>query len=262
MVNATGRWALLGLCLWAGGCTGEYWQQRDADKGLVVILPGIQGEDGLTQSIQSGLDGGGVDRAMVVQNWGKPIPIAGLLLNQVDFIGCRIDAGIIAGKIMAYQNKYPQRPVHVIGHSAGGAVAVFVAEALADQPKAEPIDGLVLLSASISSGYDLTKALRVCKQGILNCYNPEDVGMLGVATTILGNLDGGHGPSAGLNGFHLPLFGDREETRAAYATKLVQKQVPSYGGPHFSSTNADFISGTPSRWILNEIEPDDGSRVP
>lgn len=252
-----GRWVLfvLGLCLSAGGgCTGEYWQHGGADKGLVVVLPGIQGEDGLTESIRSGFSGGGVDRAVLVQGWGKPIPIAGLLLNQVDFIGCRIDAAVIAGKILAYQNKFPDRPVHLVGHSGGGAVAVFVAEALADQPKAKPIDGLVLLSASISAGYDLTKALGACSRGILNCYNPEDIGMLGFATTLLGNLDGGHGPSAGLNGFHLPLLNKRQKTQDLYATKLAQHQVPAYGGPHFSSTNADFISGVPSKWILKTAD--------
>ena len=97
-----------------------------------------------------------------------------------------------------YQDNHPGRPVYVVGHSGGGGVAVFTAESLPDGRK---IDGLVLLSASISKGYDLHKALANCRRGIINYYSSRDVGLLGVGTTLMGNVDGGHGPSAGLKGF-------------------------------------------------------------
>ncbi|MHC4562878.1 MAG: alpha/beta hydrolase [Planctomycetota bacterium] len=238
----------------AGGCeTREYWQEPMADRGLVIILPGIQGEDEYSYNIQAGLRRGGVDGAIVIQPWGKQVPIAGLLLNQVDKIGCRLDAMTIAGKIIAYQNEFPGKPVHVIGHSGGGAVAVFVAEGMADQAYtgAQPIDGLVLLSPSISSIYDLSKALSMTDTGILNCYNPEDIALLGVGTTVLGNLDGLPGPSAGLNGFDPLSDLDRPEKRQIYDAKLSQHLVSSYGDAHFASTSPGFVAREPAMFMTS-----------
>ncbi len=237
----------------AGGCVEkEYFALTGAEKGLVVILPGIQGIDAHSHQIRSGLVRGGVHRAMVLQSWGKPIPGLGMLLNQIDPFGVRIDAMAIADKIMRYQEVFPDKPVHVIGHSGGGALAVFIADSLADRLNAgaAPIDGIVLLSPSISTIYDYTKATRACKVGILNCYNPNDTGLLGVGTTVMGNLDGWHGPAAGMLGFDSPNDLDSQEKKDAYANKLFQHRFKAYGDPHMASTNVSFISGVPARFIL------------
>ena len=237
----------------AGGCgANEYWEEPKADRGLVIILPGVQGEDEHSYSIRSGLMRGGVNRAIVVQTWGKPVPVAGLLINQVDKIGPRLEALVIADKIIAYQRVFPDKPVHIIGHSAGGALALFVAEGLADKvyAGAVPVEGLVLLSPSISAIYDLSKSMSMSNKGILNRYNPDDVALLGVATTVLGNLDGVPGPSAGLNGF-MPLSElDRPGKRELYAQKLDEQLVSGYGSVHFASTSSGFIAGGPATWLL------------
>ncbi|MCE5325222.1 MAG: hypothetical protein LLG01_02285 [Planctomycetaceae bacterium] len=233
-----------------GGCA-DYTRQAGAERGLIVVLPGVQGPDGLSSDIRRGLIDAGVDRAVVVQPWGKPIPIAGVVLNQVDFLGARVSASAIADAVAAYQKAYPGRPVHIIGHSAGGALAVFVAESLASNRQGQPIDGLVLLSASISSGYDLTKALGMCRSGILNCYNPDDVALLGVGTAILGNLDGGHGASAGRSGFHSPDSENAStESLGAYA-RLAQHTVTSGGSAHFAATSPGFVAEVPASWIMS-----------
>jgi pimeloyl-ACP methyl ester carboxylesterase len=241
--------------IFAGGCetTREYWQEPLADRGLTIVLPGIQGEDEHSYNIQAGLRRGGVPGAIVIQPWGKQVPIAGLLINQVDKISCRLDAMTIAGKIMAYQNEYPDAPVHIVGHSGGGAVAVFVAEGLADQgyAGAQPVDGLVLLSPSISAIYDISKALSMTDMGILNCYNPDDIALLGVGTTVLGNLDGLPGPSAGLNGFEALNDLTSPEKRHLYDAKLRQHQVTSYGDAHFASTSPGFIAREPAGFVTN-----------
>ena len=137
----------------AGGCEKEYYELAGAENGLVVILPGIQGIDGHSYTVQSGLRSAGVKRATVIQRWGKPVPGLGMLLNQIDPLGVRIDAMSIADRIMRYQQVHPGRPVHVIGHSGGGALSMFIAESLADRlyDGADPIDGIVMLSPSIST---------------------------------------------------------------------------------------------------------------
>ena len=237
----------------AGGCEKEYFELAGAENGLVVILPGIQGIDSHSYSVKNGLKAGGVRGAMVIQSWGKPVPGLGMLLNQIDPFGVRLDAMAIADKIMRYQIEQPGKPVHVIGHSGGGALAVFIAESLADRlyDGADPIDGIVLLSPSISTIYDYTKATRACKNGILNCYNPNDAGLLGVGTTVMGNLDGWHGPAAGMLGFDPPNdLLDGQEKKDAYANKLFQHRFKAYGDAHMSSTNASFIRTVPATFIL------------
>ena len=224
----------------AAGCdamsNAEFTTADQKARGLVLILPGIEGPSPANADIRRGLVAAGLDWAMPIHAWGVPVPGAGMLINQVNFLGNRLAGAGVAGFIAKYQDEYPGRPVYVIGHSGGGGVAVFTAEAMRDGKK---IDGLILLSASISSGYDLTKALANCRNGIVNFYNPDDTMLLGVGTTIVGNVDGGHGPSAGMAGF--------EKTFA----RLFEERVDSFAGgdPHFAATSVAFVSARVAPWV-------------
>ncbi len=261
---AGNRWwvspaAILMAALAVAGCNGDHGIESELQaNGLVVILPGIEGAGELSYSIRAGLVNGGVDRAIVVWNWGRPIPLAGMLLNQVDFLGNRLAALGIANRIARYQEDYPGRPVHIVGHSGGGGVAVFVAEGLADKSGGSQIDGLILLSASISSRYDLTKALSSCKNGMVNFHNPRDVALLGIVTTLLGNVDGGHGPSAGLNGFRFPGGASSIRKQEAYKA-LYEREIVTMDGlgesPHFSATHPEFVTERAAPWVLSATWP-------
>lgn len=242
--------AMLGAILLVGiGCNGadsasHYLTNPRKENGLVVILPGIEGESEFNHNIRQGLASAGCFRAMPIYNWGAPIPGVGLIINQTNVIGNRIAGSNIAKMIEKYQNNYPGRPVYVIGHSGGGGVAVFTAEAMSPGRK---IDGLVLLSASISGDYDLNKALRNCKNGILNVYNPEDTALLGVGTAIMGNVDGGRANSAGLNGF----------TRRFNRLYQLSVRPGMYygGGAHDAATRPGFVARYVAPWVLSSVWP-------
>ena len=232
------------------GCTNgnkQFMTEQRLRNGLVVILPGIEGESGLNRDIRRGLVKAGDVRAIPIWPWGRPVPLLGLLINQIDFLGNRLAGASIAKRIADYQDKHPGRPVYVIGHSGGGGVAVFVAESM---PKDHKLDGLVLLSASISSAYDLTKALGNCRGGIVNYYSREDVGLLAVGTTVLGTVDGTHGPSAGLLGFDAPSNQDKKNKKDAYQ-KLTQISLAGlvYGTAHELCTSIGFVREHVSKWI-------------
>jgi pimeloyl-ACP methyl ester carboxylesterase len=254
-------WLLLAASLASmtgcGDSNGDYLTEDRKAKGLVVILPGIEGESPLNHDIRLGLVQGGADCAMPIYSWGRPVPGLGVLLNQVDFIGNRLAGIRIANMIAQYQDAYPDRPVYVVGHSGGGGVAVFTAEAMADLPGDRKIDGLVLLSASISAGYDLSKAAGRCKSGIVNFYNKGDVGLLGVGTIVAGNVDGGHGPSAGFIGFDKIRPSDPDKKKEAF-TKVYQVVVTedmSSGDPHASTTRPGFVSQFVARWVTSQSWP-------
>jgi pimeloyl-ACP methyl ester carboxylesterase len=249
------------------GCAdpnAEYLMEERKAKGLVVILPGIEGESELNHNIRRGLVDAGVPCALPIYPWGRPIPIAGILINQMDFIGNRL-AGIgIARTIASYQDAHPHSPVYVIGHSGGGGVAVFTAEALADMEGDHRIEGLVLLSASISGDYDLTKAIGRCRQGIVNFYNRGDVAMLAIGTTLAGNVDGGRSPSAGRAGFIKPSDSIMEKRRDVFS-KLFQVELTEqmHGGddPHASTTRPSFVSRYVAPWVVASSWPAGSAEV-
>jgi hypothetical protein len=244
---------LLACALLLTGCgmnTGtEFMSEVRKENGLVIILPGIEGESGFNHNIRRGLVSAGCFRAMPIYNWGLPIPGIGLIINQSS-LGKKAVGQVIAKEIEQYQDSYPGRPVYVVGHSGGGGIAVFVAEGMSPGRK---LDGLVLLAASISNTYNLSKALSHCKNGLVNYYNPDDVGLLGVGTTIVGTVDGGHGVSAGLSGF-------KSSHPRVFQVKVTSNMTLRYGGgAHDAATRPGFVSRYVAPWVLTSNWPPGGA---
>jgi len=218
----------------AAGCgetSDKFASPQRLSCGLVILLPGIEGEGPLSYSIRDGLSRAGIDSALRIYQWGRPVPVAGLLLNQMDVLGNRAAARRVARLIVDYQESHPDHPVYMVGHSGGGGVAVFAAEAL---PPHRQVEGLILLAPSISSGYDLSRALDRCRKGIVNFHSAGDAGFLIVGTTLFGNVDGVRSPAAGAVGFakHRPrLFQKPWTTEMALAGNL---------GGHLGSTTPEF----------------------
>lgn len=249
---------LLPLFLTAG-CGFNWWQESSGalndidaapamkEQGIVFILPGIQGVDDHYKTIRQGLRQAGVPCAIIIQPWGSQIPGVKLAANQLDTVAGRNSGKSIAQSITAYQRQYPGRAVHLIGQSGGSAVAVFVLEALAESG-AKPVSGVILLDASLSADYDLTTALGKSTKGIVNFCNIEDVAVLEVGTTVMGNLDGGHGDSAGRTGF---------EARypKLHQVKVTPDMVSDASASHFADTTAAFTASYIAPWIMGQRWP-------
>ncbi len=229
------------------GCGGsanlDYVNPERLENGLVIVLPGIEGESPMNHSIRQGLIDAGVYRAVPIYRWGRPIPLAGPLINQMDVVGNRLAGQRIARMIVEYQDAHPGRPVHLVGHSGGGGVAVFAAEAL---PAGRKVDGLVLLSASISEGYDLSDALRHTRSGIVNFYTSRDVGLLVIGTTLAGNVDGVRGPAAGAAGF------ERSYSRLY---QIDFSAAIGRSGAHSAATQSGFVMRCVAPWVLSGAWP-------
>ena len=69
--------------------------------GLVIILPGIEGESEMNHGIREGLMDGGVEYALVIRPWGVPVPGIGLIVNQTNSLGNRL-AGMGVAKISGF----------------------------------------------------------------------------------------------------------------------------------------------------------------
>lgn len=251
MRNMKWAWWMSALTALAGcgSSNADFLTEERQANGLVVILPGIEGESQFNHDIRQGLVDAGVNRAIPIHSWGRPIPGVGPLLNQMDFVGNRLAGVGVAKMIAQYQDEHPGKPVHVIGHSGGGGVAVFTAEALADMGNRK-INGLILISASLSDTYDLSKAMTVCTNGLVNFYNKDDVGLLAIGTTVAGNVDGGHGASCGRVGFASP---NTERKRIAFQ-KVIQIPINESGGdPHTVGTQPYFVSRNVAPWVMNPV---------
>lgn len=242
-----------------GGCGNPqpYVTEQRLQRGLVIVLPGIEGRSLFNEEICRGLDCGGIDWAIELRDWTIHVPL-GFLINLRAEQRNRAQAGRIADRIVRYQQNYPGRPVVLVGQSGGGAIAAWICEAM---PWGRKIDGAIMLAAALSPDYPLTGALRNCRRGIINFHSNRDVVLLWLGTTVYGTMDGQHRSSAGRIGFTVPPPKDRPREYE----KLVQVpwtyEMAQAGniGTHMSSGDAGFVAayiaplvGAP-RWTKDAV---------
>lgn len=167
------------------------------DKGLVLVLTGIEGHSFLNVGILCGLIDGGIEHAVDIVDWttGKKFlylyHLRGWTRNN------RV-AKELATRISDYQNQYPGRPVWLVGHSGGGGMALLTAAALPDERQ---VTGIVLLAAAVSPTFDIRPAAARVTRGIWNYHSQLDWFFLVFGTTLLGTMDGQHVRAAGACGF-------------------------------------------------------------
>jgi len=210
-------------------------------RGYVIVLPGIEGRGVLNYTVAKGLADGGVPAAIEVYDW----TFGGSFLTSVVSLRAsghnRSEAREVARKIMAYQDRYPGRPTHLVGHSGGGGVAVFALESL---PPGRQATSAILLAPALSPDYDLRGALRHTQQGIYSFYSPYDVGFLKVGTSLAGTIDGQYGRAAGAVGFTMP-WGLSQEDRRLYASLLhQQKYLPKMAGAGHTGSHVGWAGRT------------------
>jgi hypothetical protein len=245
---ARGCLSILGVLLhplgrFTGGLLDHLRTPERLDRGLVLVLPGIECESCINHSIVRGLADGGVPLAIEIFDWTTGV----ILLFQYHLRGWRRNlrqAERLARRIVEYRKAYPGRPVYLIGHSGGGAMSVLGLERL---PAGATVTGVVLLEAAISPGHDLSVALAKTERGIWNVRSMLDAFFCGLFTIIGGTVDGRHTLAAGMIGFRRPAVLDAAGNEL-YATRL--HDVPfraemcsafHFGG-HMGPTNRVFVA--------------------
>ena len=222
------------------GCSRQrqFYMSGAVEDGLIIVLPGVEGRGMLNEDICRGLRQGGVKAAVFLYDWTS---CWGLLANQRAEATNRERAAELALVIARYQDAWPGRPVLLVGHSGGGAIAIWAAEYL---PRGNSIDGVVLLAASLSPHYMLDTALSHSRRGIVSFHSERDWLLLGVGTTVAGTMDGEHTSSAGRVGFVEP----QGAARPSVYRRLLQ--IPWFArmsrtgntGLHFTSGAGPFVA--------------------
>jgi pimeloyl-ACP methyl ester carboxylesterase len=213
------------------------------ERGYTIILPGVEGTSWFNISIARGLVDAGHDAAIEIYDWTTRCRLM-LFYHLMALERNREQARIIAEKIIAYQDRFPNRPVRLIGHSGGAAMAVLVLEAL---PEDRRVTQTVLLAGALSPDYDLSTALRRSELGITSFYSGGDFVYLGAGTLAFGTLDRQHTPSAGAIGFRIPEY-LTPERRRWYESRLHEEPYRlemlrsfNFGG-HIGPVNRRFVA--------------------
>lgn len=168
-------------------------------EGLVVILPGIEGEGFLNHDIAYGLNDAGLPDAIEVFEWTRGR--RRFFHNLMGLSRNRQQATLLAARLTEYRTQHPQQPVHLVAHSGGTGIAAM---ALEQMDPAAPITAAVLLASALSPEYNLAPALRRTAFGIYNLYSPHDFFYLGLGTTTFGTIDRKRRLAAGKIGFVAP----------------------------------------------------------
>jgi pimeloyl-ACP methyl ester carboxylesterase len=215
------------------------------EHGLIVVLPGVEGAGPLNWSIVRGILDADQCAAVQLVDWTTgfwPFFAYHLRAQQRN----RQKAAMIANMISDYQATFPGRPVYLVGHSGGAALAVWVLEAL---PEQRTITAAILLGVALSPRYPLARALERTERGIWNFFSPLDLLFLALGTFLFGTFDGRHAISAGCCGF-VPPDDMNLPDQALYLHRLHQHRYHPRllgrfnAGGHFGWANRVFVAET------------------
>ena len=241
---------VLSLAVLAGCSHAELKTPDRLNRGLVIVLPGIEGRSIWNENLVRGLEDANVRQAIEVHQWGTPIP-GGALLNLADVERNRGEAARLRDKVLDYRQSYPGRPVQLVGHSAGAGIAVMTAEMM---PPGQELDRLVLLAAAISPDYNLGEALARTDRGIYNCFSEMDNLFLGPGTVLFGTVDRKHTESAGKVGFRMPpglSGGEARQYDKLHQLSWNPKMVwIGHDGGHFGWAERGFVR----QWVAGLVK--------
>jgi len=181
-------------------------------RGYVYYLDGAGGGGVVNWAggVKQGLLDAGYNGAGEVFKWNTGLGVVPDQDASVEHK--RSKAAECAQSIQQYVKEHPGAPVTLMGLSAGTAVTVFVLEAL---PVSCPVENVILLGASISSDYNLTRALQRVRNRMY-VFTSEKDGVLAFLVPMAGTADRTIAPAAGLRGFQMPSR-PSAETRVQYA---------------------------------------------
>lgn len=195
--------------------------------------------------IPKGLEDRGYPGAVTNYRWSLTFNPA---LDQTLRFIAKGSGRLLGEEITAYLKKYPNKDVNVIALSAGTGVGIWAIENV--KPPAK-VNHFVMLGSSLSSRYDVTKALKNMKGNIYVYHSPTDPVLDGPVRT-LGTIDGTFEDAAGLVGLRGPGSKDGRVINVPWSSRYARW---GWTGGHTDCTNRTFVSNEIALRILPKATP-------
>jgi len=177
------------IVLFVGGCAGGRLEASGpaalpgGGRGVVVVADGAGDFSAASASFRQAVSETHAPLAVVKFDWSHGP--GRILIDQTDFAYARRQGLRLAAEVAAWRQGDPGGAIYLVGHSAGCTVVLAAAEAL---PPGS-VERIVLLSPSVSAGYDLRPALRCVRGGLDVFHSRKDRLFLGVGSALVGTSD-------------------------------------------------------------------------
>src|SRR5262245_2581021 len=189
-------WIVVAALSWAAA--GARAQEVSPRPGVVIVVEGIGGFNVMGPVAKAALHQAGIAHEVREFTWSHGFGQFLRDLQDTRYLLSKSEE--LAAWIAWLRAADPDRPIYLVGHSAGTGIIVRAAEL---SPPGS-IDRLILLSSALSPAYDLRSALVATKKGIVSFHSPHDRVMLDWGTRQFGTVDRHYTRSAGLQGFQVP----------------------------------------------------------
>lgn len=226
-------------------------QSQQADRGLVWLFPGLVGATNELEPAYRAFRDAGIDKKYRFFEWDRPGP--DFMGHLVHYEANRAQAAQIAAEITEYRESHPDAPIDLVGYSAGGALAVWVAEAL---PEDVRISRIVIAQSDLSPEYDLTVALEHVDDQLVHFYCPTDWILSGGFNVLFGTLDREYVVGAGKDGFVLEQAVADETLRDKVEQVAWEAEWTDYGHPgnHIAILQYRWNRYIVAPYLLEDIE--------
>lgn len=224
--------ALLAALALASAASASEPAAESARPGVVFVLGGVGGCDPVQTWACVALPLAGVPHEVRVFEWthGKFHVLRDL--QDTRWLAAKADE--LADAVQAVKAEDPDRPVYLVGHSAGAAVVLYAAGRLPPGM----LERVVVLSPGVSPTFDLRPALRATKGEVVAFNSKFDLFVLYWVTSTFGTADRYYEPAAGLDGFVVPEGLDDEGRRlygrlvqSAWSWDMLWERGPLHNGP-------------------------------
>ncbi|MBK8269594.1 MAG: hypothetical protein IPK83_15345 [Planctomycetes bacterium] len=149
----------------------------------------------------------------------------------------------LGNEITSYLQKYPTAEANIIALSAGTGVAMWAVENVKPPFK---VNNVILVGSSLSSKYDMRKALANIRGNVYVYYASTDPVLSG-PVRILGTIDGTFDDSAGLVGLKGPGYSSGRIKNIAWNRSY---SALGWTGGHADCVNRKFVAGEMAKYIV------------
>ncbi len=228
------------------GCGDQPTFSREDEFGRTYYIDGAGNWGYGVAEIHTGLRQAGYKGSIINWRWSPTFNPA--LDQTIGRVAARARGVDLGREITQYLKHFPNNQVNIICLSAGTGVGIWACENVAPPAK---VNNIILLGSSLSSDYDVSKALEHISGKIYVYHSTSDMILQGPVRT-LGTIDGKVGvDAAGLVGLRPPR-GDR--SRIVNIPWNSRFERYGWTGSHTDSTSEPFVRHVLAKAIVPSSE--------